>query len=272
MCLVLIALDSHPDYSLIVGANRDEFYDRPAAPAGFWSDSPAILAGRDLKAGGTWLGINRRGRFAAVTNYRQGRRERPAPRSRGHLVSGFLTTSTGVREYIAAAQADAALYNGFNLIAGDARELFYYSNREGHARALEPGVYGLSNHLLDTAWPKVTATKSAFGALLNRGASDLIDGLFALLSDRNPSADDQLPRTGVGREWERLLSSAFIASSRYGTRSSTVLLVGRDGGIVFVERNFGPEGIPAEQGRFTFRLEPTHEAPGITPGAPHTHS
>ena len=261
MCLVLLALDSHPDYPLIVAANRDEFYDRPTAPAGFWDDAPAILAGRDLKAGGTWLGIDRRGRFAAVTNYRQGRREKRAPRSRGHLVSRFLTTSIGVREYIERVKADAALYNGFNLIAGDARELLYYSNREGHARALEPGVYGLSNHLLDTAWPKVTSTKSAFGALLNRGASDLIDGLFALLSDRNQPADDQLPRTGVGQEWERLLSSAFVASSHYGTRSSTVVLVGRDGGIVFVERNFSPGGVLADQGRFIFQLErPGHLA------------
>jgi uncharacterized protein with NRDE domain len=254
MCLVLIALNSHPDYPLIVAANRDEFYDRPTAPAGFWNDEPSILAGRDLKAGGTWLGIDRRGRFAAVTNYRQGRRERPAPRSRGHLVSGFLTASTGVREYIERAQVDAGLYNGFNLIAGDAGELFYYSNREGRARALEPGVYGLSNHLLDTAWPKVTATKSAFGALLSRGADELIDGLFGLLSDRNQFADDQLPHTGVGPEWERLLSSAFIASSDYGTRCSTVVLVGQDGGIVFVERNFGPGGTPAEQSRFTLPL------------------
>jgi uncharacterized protein with NRDE domain len=254
MCLVLIALSSHPDYPLIVAANRDEFYDRPTDPAGFWNDEPAILAGRDLKAGGTWLGIDRRGRFAAVTNYRQGRRERPAPRSRGHLVSDFLTASIGVREYIERAKADAELYNGFNLIAGDARELFYYSNREGRARALEPGVYGLSNHLLDTAWPKVTATKSAFGALLSRGADELIDGLFRLLSDRNQFADDQLPHTGVGPEWERLLSSAFIASSNYGTRCSTVVLVGQDGGIVFVERNFCPGGTPAEQGRFTLPL------------------
>jgi uncharacterized protein with NRDE domain len=255
MCLVLIALGSHPDYPLIVAANRDEFYDRPTAPAGFWDDAPAILAGRDLKAGGTWLGIDRRGRFAAVTNYRQGQRERPAPRSRGHLVSDFLTTSIGVRDYIQRAQADAALYNGFNLIAGDARELLYFSNREDQARALQPGVYGLSNHLLDTAWPKVTSIKSAFGALLNRGASELIDELFVLLSDRNQPADDQLPRTGVGPEWERLLSSAFIASSHYGTRSSTVVLVGRDGAVAFAERNFGPGGAPAEEGRFTFQLD-----------------
>jgi uncharacterized protein with NRDE domain len=266
MCLVLIALDSHPDYRLIVAANRDEFYDRPTARAGFWTDSPAILAGRDLQAGGTWLGIDRRGRFAAVTNYRQGQREQAAPRSRGHLVSGFLTTSTGVREYIDQTQADAALYNGFNLIAGDTRELLYYSNREGHARALAPGVYGLSNHLLDTAWPKVTSTKSALGALLNRGASDLIDGLFGLLSDRSQAADDQLPHTGAGREWERLLSSAFIASDSYGTRSSTVVLVGRDGRIVFAERTFGPGGAPAEESRFVMVSGETPPSQNPHPG------
>jgi uncharacterized protein with NRDE domain len=255
MCLVLIALNSHPDYSLIVAANRDEFYDRPTAPAAFWADAPSVLAGRDLKAGGTWLGIDRRGRFAAVTNYRQGRRERPAPRSRGRLVSDFLRTDTGARHHLQRVQGDAALYNGFNLIAGDARELLYCSNREGRARSLPPGVYGLSNHLLDTAWPKVTATKSGLTALLNGSASGLSAGLFALLSDRSRPTDDLLPSTGVGREWERLLSSAFIASDDYGTRSSTVVLAGRDAGIIFIERPFGRRGEPGPEARFQFRAD-----------------
>jgi uncharacterized protein with NRDE domain len=254
MCLVLIALDSHPDYPLIVAANRDEFYDRPTAPAAFWADAPSVLAGRDLQAGGTWLGVDRRGRFAAVTNYRQGQRERPAPRSRGRLVSDFLTTGASAREHIERAQSDAALYNGFNLLASDGGRLFYYSNREGRVRALAPGVYGLSNHLLDTPWPKVASTKTAFDALLNGGASDLTADLFALLSDRNRPADDLLPSTGIGREWERLLSSAFIASDDYGTRSSTVVLVGREGHIVFVERTFGPGGTPAAQARFELQV------------------
>jgi uncharacterized protein with NRDE domain len=250
MCLVLIALDSHPAYPLIVAANRDEFYDRPTVPAAFWADAPSVLAGRDLKAGGTWLGIDRRGRLAAVTNYRQGQREPPAPRSRGRLVSDFLTTDTGAREHIERARSDAALYNGFNLIASDAGGLFYYSNREDRGRALVPGVYGLSNHLLDTPWPKVASTRTAFDALLKGGSSDLTADLFLLLSDRNRPADDLLPSTGVGREWERLLSSAFIASEDYGTRSSTVVLVRREGGIVFIERTFGPGGEPGEQVSF----------------------
>ena len=150
-----------------------------------------------------------------------------------------------MRAHIERVERDAALYNGFNLIAGDARELFYFSNREGRARALGPGIYGLSNHLLDTAWPKVTSGKNARNVLLTGGVSELVPNLFALLSDRSQAADQLLPRTGVSLAWERLLSSAFIASSDYGTRSSTVVLVGRDGGVVFVERNFGPDGTPA---------------------------
>jgi uncharacterized protein with NRDE domain len=250
MCLVLIALDSHPDYSLIVAANRDEFYERPTAAAAIWADAPSVLAGRDLKAGGTWLGIDRQGRLAAVTNYRQGERESPAPRSRGRLVSEFLTADLGALEYIERVQGEADLYNGFNLIAGDPGGFFYYSNREGRVRSLAPGVYGLSNHLLDTPWPKVAATKSAFGALLTGRASELTADLFALLSDRSRPADDLLPSTGIGREWERLLSSAFIASDGYGTRSSTVVLVGRDGRLVFIERSFGPGGTPGTEARF----------------------
>jgi len=254
MCLILIALDSHPEFALIVAANRDEFYDRPSAVAEFWDDAPWVLGGRDRKAGGTWLGVDRRGRFAAVTNYRQGQREAAAARSRGRLVSEFLTGRIDPRTHIDRVQRDAALYNGFNLVAGHARELWYFSNREGRPLALGPGVYGLSNHLLDTAWPKVTSSKNALSALLTPEAGELIPNLFALLSDRRQAADHLLPRTGVSDDWERLLSSAFIASSDYGTRSSTVVLAGRDGRVVFVERNFGSGGVPAEQVRYEFEL------------------
>jgi uncharacterized protein with NRDE domain len=250
MCLVLLALSYHPEYPLVLAANRDEFYDRPTAPARFWADNPSILGGRDLNAGGTWLGVDRRGRLAAVTNYRQGERETPAPRSRGLLVSDFLTGDTDPLEYMERVQRDAGFYNGFNLIAGDASQFCYYSNREGRVQQLGPGVYGLSNHLLDTPWPKVTATKSAFGAVLKGGGPQLVEDLFGLLSNRDRASDGQLPATGVGPEWERLLSSAFIASDNYGTRSSTVVLVGREGKIVFLERSFGPGGVPGEEARF----------------------
>jgi uncharacterized protein with NRDE domain len=251
VCLVLIALDRHPDYSLIVAANRDEFYDRPTAAADFWTDRPWILGGRDLEAGGTWLGVDRRGRFAAVTNYRQGEREPAAPQSRGLLVSEYLAADLTARDHVEHVARDAAQYNGFNLIAGEGRELYYFSNREGQARALGPGVYGLSNHLLDSPWPKVTSGKSGLSALLS-GGSELIPDLLTLLSDRSQAADDSLPRTGVSLEWERLLSAAFITSPSYGTRSSTVLLVGRDGRVVLVERSFGPAGLPAGEVRHEF--------------------
>jgi uncharacterized protein with NRDE domain len=253
MCLILIALDSHPDYSLVVAANRDEFYDRPSRIAAFWDDNPRVLGGRDLKAGGTWLGIDRLGRFAAVTNFRQGEHEAPAPRSRGHLVSDYLTSGIEARTHLERVERDVALYNGFNLIAGNAHELFYYSNREGgRPRLLGPGIYGLSNHLLDTAWPKVTSGKNALSALLAGDASELVSNLLELLSDRSRAADRSLPQTGVNLQWERLLSSAFIASSDYGTRSSTVVLVGRDGRVVLVERSFGPGGKPTEEVRHDF--------------------
>lgn len=250
MCLILLALDAHPEYSLIVAANRDEFYDRPTAAAGVWEDAPSVLGGRDLQAGGTWLGIDRRRRFAAVTNYRQGTREPSAPRSRGLLVSDYLTKEVGARTHIERVREEAALYNGFNLIAGDTHELLYFSNREGVPRTLSSGVYGLSNHLLDTAWPKVTSGKSALSALVRDGAAELTAGLFALLSDRHQPADDLLPQTGIAPEWERLLSSAFIASADYGTRSSTVVLVGRSGHLIFVERSFARGGVPAGEVRY----------------------
>jgi uncharacterized protein with NRDE domain len=254
MCLVLIVLDSHPDYRLIVAANRDEFYDRPTVSAAFWADAPSVLAGRDLRAGGTWLGVDRSGRFAAVTNYRQGEREPATGHSRGHLVSDFLTTRTDPRAYIERVKSEAGLYNGFNLLAGDTRELPYFSNREGVARTLSPGVYGLSNHLLDTAWPKVTSGKEALRALVRKGPPELIADLFVLLSDRDRPAEDLLPQTGISRDWERLLSSAFIASGEYGTRSSTVVLFGRDGRAIFAERSFGPRGLSSGKIRHEFAL------------------
>jgi uncharacterized protein with NRDE domain len=254
MCLILTALGSHRNYPLVIAANRDEFYDRPTAPARFWEDWPSILGGRDLKAGGTWLGIDRRGRFAAVTNYRQGERESGAPHSRGLLVSGYLEAAIDARAYLPQVERDAALYNGFNLLAGAARELCYFSNREGGARVLGAGIYGLSNHLLDTDWPKVRSSKSALRTLMSEREAELVPGLFALLGDRRQAADDSLPSTGISLEWERLLSSAFIASEEYGTRSSTVVLFGRDGDVLFVERSFGPGGAPEGEVRYEFQI------------------
>jgi uncharacterized protein with NRDE domain len=255
MCLVLLSWDFHPQYSLILAANRDEFYDRPTAPAAFWEDAPSLLGGRDYQAGGTWLGIDRRGRFAAVTNFRQGQRETEAPRSRGQLVSDFLRGDATAAEHMERVAEEASVYNGFNLLAGDSHGLYYFSNREGVVRRLERGIYGLSNHLLDTPWPKVISAKSALQALQGSTDSQLTSGLFALLSDQKRADDHLLPTTGIGREWEQLLSSAFIATKEYGTRSSTVILVDRKGGGIFIERSFGPGGSPAGEARFDLRFD-----------------
>ena len=155
MCLILFAYRSLPDYRLVLAANRDEFYDRPTRHVAFWDDAPEILAGRDLKAGGTWMGITKKGRFAAITNYRDsGMTIENAP-SRGDLVKDFLIGKSRPHDYLESLQNKGQDYNGFNLIIGDGNELFYYSNRDGNIHNIEPGVHGLSNHLLNTPWPKV---------------------------------------------------------------------------------------------------------------------
>lgn len=255
MCLALFAHDVHPRYGLVLAANRDEFYRRPTGPAAFWPDAPQVLAGRDREQGGTWLGYTRGGRIALLTNYREGGAQRADAHSRGLLVSGWLTGEDAAPDFLEAARARDAEYNGYNLIAGDREALWYHSNRSGEIRRLEPGLYGLSNHLLDTPWPKVERSKSALAELLGRVGEALVEGLFAMLGDHSRPGDHELPDTGIGLEWERLLSAAFITSPDYGTRCATVLLVDRDGRVTFVERGFGPGGQPSGEARHAFALE-----------------
>lgn len=235
MCLILFAYKAHPSYSLILAANRDEFYQRPSAVADFWEDAPLVLAGRDLQEGGTWLGIDRAGRFAAITNYRDPASLKNNAPSRGVLVRSYLCGNQSPDAYLEKISRQAQLYNGFNLIAGDRHELYAYSNR-GAKQKLKPGIYGLSNHLLNTPWPKVTRGKKMLTAALAVKGAELESALFALLLDRKIPADDKLPDTGIGLEWERLLSSIFIASPVYGTRSSTILLIGKNGRVRFAEK------------------------------------
>ncbi|HEV2131169.1 MAG TPA: NRDE family protein [Longimicrobiaceae bacterium] len=244
MCLILLAHRIHPEYPLVFAANRDEFYARPTAPAGYWDDAPEVLAGRDLQAGGTWMGITPGGRWAAVTNYRDLASERPGARSRGELVSQFLRSRDTPEAYLRQIADRAAEYNGFNLLVADREQLWYFSNRGGEPRELGPGVYGLSNHLLDTPWPKVVRGKQALSALLEDGAAPAPEPLFEILADADPAPEAELPETGVGREWERALSSLFIATPTYGTRASTVLLIDHSGRATFVERTFSA-GSPA---------------------------
>jgi uncharacterized protein with NRDE domain len=219
MCLIAIAWQAHPDYPLVVAANRDEWRDRPAEPAGWWHDHPDILAGRDLQAGGTWMGITRAGRFAAVTNFRDPSERRSTALSRGTLVTEFLLGGDTPAEFLSTLARRSARYNGFNLLVSDGPSLFYFGSREGEVRSVEPGVHALSNHLLDEPWPKVRRARAAMHEALGDGD----DPLFAMLSDTSPGADDELPDTGVGLEKERMLSPALITGETYGTRASTVL-------------------------------------------------
>ena len=240
MCVIFVAFRSHPKYPLVVLANRDEFYDRPSLPATRWADEPSIYAGRDLVADGTWLGVANEGRFAAVTNYRDP--SGPAgDRSRGHLVSDFLRSKEEPARFMQTIFYNANLYSGFNLIVGRfndlKNELWYFSNRGGDPKPLAPGLYGLSNHLLNTSWPKVTRGLRSFSEVV---ASDEIDPnkCFDLLSDERIAIDEELPDTGVGIERERNLSPIFIKTPGYGTRSSSVVTLDKEFRWDFQERAF----------------------------------
>jgi uncharacterized protein with NRDE domain len=241
MCLILFAYRHHPRYPLILAANRDEFYDRPTQALEFWPEQPDIAAGRDLKRMGTWLGINRHGRLAAITNYREPGEQNPEARSRGHLVADFLAGSATAPEYLLRLQADGHLYNGFNLIVGDAQGLYYYSNRGKTPSPVQPGIHGLSNHLIDTLWPKVRDGRSKMAAILaENDAAIHRQRLLEVLEDQSAPLEDQLPDTGVGSEWERMLAPVFITSPDYGTRSSSLLTIDMEGEVYFTELTWHP--------------------------------
>jgi uncharacterized protein with NRDE domain len=240
MCLILLAHGAHPDYPLVIAANRDEYYERPTARAAFWPDQPHILAGRDLEGMGTWLGVTLQGRVAALTNFRDRRERKTDAPSRGTLVRDFLVSEQAPREYLEEVATRASDYNGFNLLAGDIDGVFYFSSREGAVQQVAPGIHGLSNHLLDTPWPKVARGKQRLRAALELGPNP--ETLLDLLHDREAAAADELPDTGVGADMERVLSPALIVSPQYGTRASTAVLFGEDGSVSFSERTILPGG------------------------------
>ena len=256
MCLILFSYRLHPDYRLILAANRDEFYNRPTAPLAYWSEHPEVLAGRDLKANGTWLGVTRTGRLAAITNYREPAVQIDKAPSRGGLISDFLTGNTSPESYLNAVSKKSSAYNGYNLIAGDRSGLFYYSNRASSVRQLPPGLYGISNHLIDTAWPKIQRGKRLLqGQLSGREKLD-VEKIWEILADRSLPADDQLPDTGVGLVWERILSPLFISSPDYGTRSSSIVLMEYSGLTTFMERTFNNDaGATAPGDTVTYRFD-----------------
>lgn len=247
MCLIVLAHRVHPDYPVVMAANRDEFYARPTQPLGVWADDPSIVAGRDLEGGGTWMGISRRGRLAALTNYREpGLRKTAAP-SRGRLVSDYLAGIKNLNDYIKDIHPSFFEYNGFNLLAWEKGLWTYTSNRASSVRCLPPGIHGLSNHRLNTPWPKVTRSCRAVETLLASTRPPAMEALLALLEDRTIPDDADLPDTGVGIEWERRLGAVFIHSPIYGTRSSTVLMAGRDGMLHVRERTYDVNGFAGER-------------------------
>ena len=252
MCLIVLAWRARADLPLVVASNRDEWRDRPTEAAHWWPDAPELFAGRDLKAGGTWMGVTRRGRFAAITNFRDPADRRSTARSRGELVAEFLLGDMAAGSYLQSLAARSAEYNGFNLIAGDGESLWYFGSREGEARVIAPGIHGLSNHLLDEPWPKVVRARHAMeSALLD---ADPAPALFSLLGDPEGAPDEALPSTGVGILWERRLASPLILGADYGTRASTVVI--RDAKEIRVEeRSRDEHGMTTENRRAAFPVE-----------------
>ena len=244
MCLITFALDCHRDHKLILAANRDEYFDRPTAQATFWDDAPSILAGRDLLSGGTWLGVTRDGRLAAVTNFRDPSRKIAEPLSRGAVVADYLKGGLNSEDFLQRLDTLAGLCDGFNIIYGDTEGLYYFSNRGGTPGRIPAGIHGLSNHLLDTPWPKVTVAKEKLAELISRETLDP-ESLFSAMKDESPFPDNRLPDTGVGIDRERLLSPLFIHGSDYGTRSTTLLFIDRNNTITFIERSYYPTATEA---------------------------
>jgi uncharacterized protein with NRDE domain len=254
VCLILVAWQVHARYPIVIAANRDEFHRRPTAAAHWWADQPQLLAGRDLEAHGTWLGITRGGQIAALTNFRAPDQVKRSAPSRGRLVVEMLASHAPLPQRVAQLRALSPQYSGFNLLCTDGRQLTVFESASAASRVLVPGIYGLSNHLLDTPWPKVQRAKSRLSDALNAMPDD--DTLLDLLRDERVAADHELPRTGVSLEWERLLSSAFIRGADYGTRSSTIIRVDLAGSVDFNEWSWQVDGSAGSQVSYQFKARP----------------
>jgi uncharacterized protein with NRDE domain len=257
MCLIVLAWKIHPRYPLILATNRDEFYERSSAPLDYWEGTTNVLGGRDIEKGGSWLATNVDGRWAAVTNFRDGNLSSPPSLSRGHLVKNFVASNQSAKRYAANVEESLSEYPGCNLLFAGADELFYASNRhESEPRSrmekVTPGIHGLSNHLLNTPWPKVERCKQHMGRLLDSDGDTITRSLIDLLADRSVADDADLPSTGVSFERERMLSAPFIVAESYGTRASTVLLIDAEGAVQMHERRFGAGGCEIGQRSFSF--------------------
>ncbi len=259
MCLIIFAYQESPLFPLVVAANRDELFTRPTTQANFWQDEETaqqILAGRDLQAGGTWLGVTRDGRFAAVTNIRDPSQTEPRPRSRGDLTRQFLAGTQSPKQYCGALAGNFDLFAGYNLLVGDTTSLFYVNNQEEKVWELEAGIYGLSNGLLNSSWPKVNQGRENLRTLMKSPEELDTDALITMMGDRTQARDDDLPNTGIDIEIERKLSSAFILNPerQYGTLCSTAIILEKSGELRFSEQNFDSLGNKTE-GHF-YQLPP----------------
>ncbi|RPI71328.1 MAG: NRDE family protein [Ignavibacteriales bacterium] len=235
MCLIVFAYSHHPEYKLIFGANRDEFFERPSSPAHFWKDEP-VLAGKDLKEGGTWCGITKTGRFAAITNYRNIKAIKKDAVSRGKIVTDFLTGTSSPELYSKGLTDSANQYNGYSLVFGNLSGLYFFSNQTKKIEKIESGIHGLSNHLIDTPWFNVKRGKELLEQVINNG-DNLTDNLLKILSDNTASTEDELPETGLDKETERKISSIFVDLPDYGTRSSTIILIDKNNNVTFIEKS-----------------------------------
>ena len=261
MCLIFFSLKQHPTFKLIVAANRDEFYNRKTAAADYWKDFPTIVGGRDLEvmpdgrqANGTWMGMTTSGKISMLTNYRDPKNINPHAPSRGHLVSDYLEQNSAPGDYLKLIEPKATAYNGFNLLVGNQEEFYYLSNYKTGIEKVTSGLHGLSNHLLETPWPKVNNGKQKLELLLKSESITSLQ-LFEFLYDGEHAADELLPDTGIGLERERALSSMFIKSPGYGSRCSTVILVDQQNNVEFSERVYDLSTFEYTTKKFQFKIK-----------------
>ncbi len=256
MCLIVIGYNYHPDYKLVFAANRDEFYQRPSSPADFWNDEPSLLGGKDLKEGGTWCGITKNGRFAAITNYRDMKTIKKDALSRGRIVTDFLLGTSSPEFYSKGLKESSDLYNGYGLLFGDVNELLFFSSQTKKTTKMKKGIHGLSNHLLDTPWFKVRRGKELLKKAIDKGDT-LVDDLFLMLSDKTISPENELPDTGLPKEIEKSISSIFVETPDYGTRSSTVILIDKKDNVTFIEKSLNTQMKKWIINAFKFEMVPT---------------
>ena len=256
MCVIYLSYQQDPYRPLLIVANRDEYYERPTKKAHFWEEDEDILGGKDLKSGGTWFAIHRDGRWIILTNYRDPSRKVSAPRSRGLLLKNYLLSKASAENFAEDIKSYTKIrnYEGFSLLWGDLQKLYFYSNIEQKAQELTAGLYGLSNHLLDTPWPKIVEGKKALAKLLQKEKPPSTDALFSFLQDPKIAEDAHLPDTGVGMEWERVLSARFICSPEYGTRASTLFHIDTSSKAYFAEQSYGREARQEGRQEFSFPL------------------